>query len=108
MKLQIEATDTVTTIDGVPVRLWKGWTENGIACAVMVHRIAVLHFEDTAEFDAQLAEQLPPGNPLLFHDALTKWREQLPKVDVPTELGTLVEDDEFDDDQEPRDDGGPW
>lgn len=77
MNIEIEATDTITTIDGVPVRLWKGWTENGIACAVMVHRIAVLHSEDATEFDSQLKEQLPPGNSMPFYDALAQWREQL-------------------------------
>lgn len=80
MKIEIEATDTITTIDGVPVRLWKGWTENGIACAVMVHRIAVLHSDDATEFDSYLKEQLPPGVPLLFNDALAQWREQLPHI----------------------------
>jgi hypothetical protein len=80
MKIQIEATDTITTIDGVPVRLWRGWTENGIACAVMVHRIAVLHSEDATEFDSQLKEQLPPGNSMPFYDALAQWREQLPHI----------------------------
>ena len=78
MLLQIESTDQITTIDGVPARLWKGWTEDGIPCAVMVHRIAVLHSADSTQFEAQLQEQLPPANPVLFEDALKTWREQLP------------------------------
>jgi len=57
----LESTDIVTNIDGVPVRKWIGTTENGIECIVFVHRIAVLESKDSAEFEAELKEQLPPG-----------------------------------------------
>lgn len=39
MKLTIEATDVLTEMDGVPVRVWNGTTENGTPCEVYVHRI---------------------------------------------------------------------
>jgi hypothetical protein len=61
MKLQIEATEQLTTIDGVPVRLWEGVTESGVCCKVFVHRIAVHNDEDSSQFEHELAEQLPPG-----------------------------------------------
>lgn len=61
MKLTIESTDQLTTIDGVPVRVWKGTTERGVECVVLVHRIAVHKAQDQAQFEAELFEQLPPG-----------------------------------------------
>jgi hypothetical protein len=61
MKIAIESTDVITRIDGVPVRLWEGVTEDGIPCKVFVHRIAVRDDQDSARFEKELAEQLPPG-----------------------------------------------
>lgn len=61
MKIEIEATDKLTTIAGVPVRLWEGITENGVKCKVFVHRIAVHNDEDPGEFERELVEQIPPG-----------------------------------------------
>ncbi len=61
MRMTIEATDQLTTMDGVPVRLWEGTTEAGTPCKVFVHRIAVHKSQDAAQFDKELKEQLPPG-----------------------------------------------
>jgi hypothetical protein len=61
MRIMIESTDALTTIDGVPVRLWEGTTEDGIPCKVFVHRIAVHNEQDASTFDVRLQEQLPPG-----------------------------------------------
>jgi hypothetical protein len=61
MKIQIESTDQLTHIDGVPVRLWTGHTERGVPCKVFVHRVAVRDDVDSVQFDLELAEQLPPG-----------------------------------------------
>ena len=61
MKIQIEATDKLTQIDGVPVRLWEGVTELGTKCKVFVHRIAVHKDEDSEQFDLELTEQMLPG-----------------------------------------------
>lgn len=61
MRIMIEATDRVTEIDGVPVRYWRGTTEDGIACKVFVHRIAVHHKDDASRFAVELQEQMPPG-----------------------------------------------
>lgn len=61
MRLMIESTDALTSLDGVPVRLWEGTTEDGIPCKVFIHRIAVANEQDASTFDRQLKEQLPPG-----------------------------------------------
>jgi hypothetical protein len=57
----IEATEQFTYLDDVPVRVWRGVTSSGVPCFVFVHRIAVANGEQQAEFDRELAEQLPPG-----------------------------------------------
>lgn len=70
MQMVIKATDQLTEIDGVPVRVWEGRTSSGIPCKVFVHRIAVDRAEDTAEFDRALAEQLPPGRVVSLREVL--------------------------------------
>jgi hypothetical protein len=61
MEIQITSTDQLTTIDGVPVRLWEGVTADGVRCKVFVHRLAVHNNDDVSQFAAELNEQLPPG-----------------------------------------------
>lgn len=61
MKLQIQATEKLTEIAGVPVRLWEGKTESGIPCKVFVHRVAVHNDHDSSQFETELKEQMPPG-----------------------------------------------
>lgn len=61
MEIQITSTDQITTIDGVPVRLWEGVTANGVRCKVFVHRLAVHNDDDASQFDAELKAQLPPA-----------------------------------------------
>lgn len=59
MKITIESTDTIATLDGVKCRLWHGVTEDGTPCAVFVHRIAVDEAKQAA-FDRELDEQREP------------------------------------------------
>ena len=61
MQIQIESTDQITFMDGVPVRVWHGVTADGTACKVFVHRIAVHNAENSTQFERELSEQLPPG-----------------------------------------------
>ena len=61
MEIIITSTKTLTTIDGVPVRVWKGTTQGGINCYVFVHRLAVRPDQDSGEFDCELFQQLPPA-----------------------------------------------
>jgi hypothetical protein len=64
MKIEIEATQHLTEISGVPVRLWEGKTESGIPCKVFVHRIAVAAEKECQEFETELQEKAPPGRPI--------------------------------------------
>lgn len=61
MKITMEATDKITDLDGVKVRVWEGTTERGVKCHVFVHRIAVATDDDTAQFEQELQEAMPPG-----------------------------------------------
>jgi hypothetical protein len=61
MKIIIESTDAITQIDGVPVRLWEGTTEDGVPCKVFIHRIAVANEQDATVFEKELEQKLPPG-----------------------------------------------
>lgn len=80
MKLEIESTDTIIKIQGVEVRLWRGWTASGIPCAVFVHRIAVLHTDDETQFEAELRKQSPPVLDAPLNAALAEWLQSLPHL----------------------------
>jgi hypothetical protein len=71
MQILIDSTDQLTTVDGVPVRAWKGTTDDGVECMVFVHRIAVHKSQDQARFQAVLLEQLPPGRQVPLSEVLT-------------------------------------
>jgi hypothetical protein len=60
VKMIIESSADLTTVDGVPVRLWHGTTEAGIPCLVFVRRIAVALDRDRSAFDAELEAQEMP------------------------------------------------
>jgi hypothetical protein len=53
MRLQIEPTHQVMTLDGIPVRAWNGVSEEGVPCVVFVHRIVV--WAPESEHQATLA-----------------------------------------------------
>ena len=72
MKLTIEATERITSIDGVKVRAWKGTTERGVPVVVFVHRIAVDNSRDSGELDRELVETMPPGREVPLIDALER------------------------------------
>lgn len=60
MKITIEKTDDLTTVDGAPVRRWKGVTEDGIECAVFVAGIRVGENENLYEFGDELLLRSTP------------------------------------------------
>lgn len=61
MKITITSTSTLTHMDGVPVRVWDGVTEDGVACKVFVHMLAVTDAAaDTSAFDRDLKTQAEP------------------------------------------------
>jgi hypothetical protein len=60
MRIEIASTDTTTTINGCPVRLWHGCTEGGNYCEVLVASVGSADAECQAELKAALAEHWPP------------------------------------------------
>jgi hypothetical protein len=56
MKLTLESTGLIETVNGNACRLWKGKTESGIACHVWIAAIAAPLAADQAEFERELRE----------------------------------------------------
>jgi hypothetical protein len=64
MKLQLESTDKIVTVNGVEVRLREGASENGVPCFCLITRIGVsndLPPEAHAEFERDLRECRAPS-----------------------------------------------
>jgi hypothetical protein len=62
LKITIESTPTLTSIDGVEVRHWLGITEGGIPCHVFTRKLAVADDADSAEFDRELRRDAEPAD----------------------------------------------
>lgn len=62
MIITITATEKLTDINGVPVRLWEGVTDQGTKCKVFVHRLVVHKDEDQKAFEEEFTEQMPPND----------------------------------------------
>jgi hypothetical protein len=60
MRLTIESTGVITTIDGVPCRLWRGRTDSGREVDVFIHRFATADPAAQRELEADLLDQGPP------------------------------------------------
>lgn len=74
MQLLLEKTDILTTIDGVPVRLWKGTTDTGLQVSVFVHRIVVEQNMGQLQLERELELQSAPREFLPLVDALMSMR----------------------------------
>lgn len=60
MRLQIESTNEITTVDGQSARVWRGYSERGTIVKVLVARVVVA-FDEAEEFDRELIETTPPA-----------------------------------------------
>jgi hypothetical protein len=62
MKIIIQSTTKIVTIDGVPARVWEGETESGIKVHAYITRIAISKDEpDSTQFETELSEQKAPS-----------------------------------------------
>lgn len=64
MRITIENTDQLVTIEdrsgaAVPARIWRGVTDGGVECQVLVTRIAVHKLADNSAFERELTERPP-------------------------------------------------
>lgn len=60
MKITLQSTEKVVTLNGLPARIWEGKTESGIEVHAYITLIAVEKTNDTSEFERELQEQKPP------------------------------------------------
>jgi hypothetical protein len=58
--IQIRPTDQLLNIDGVDVRLWRGTTDQGQNCLVLVHCVAIDADQDQTAITETLGPELPP------------------------------------------------
>lgn len=62
MKIQIESTEKIVTLNGVPARIWEGRTDSGIKVHCFITRIAIDKDETNQEqFQKELQEHRPPS-----------------------------------------------
>ncbi len=61
MKLIIESTTKVVTLDGVACRVWEGQTAHGVKVHAFIPRVAVTDGQDTSQFEAELSEHRAPS-----------------------------------------------
>jgi hypothetical protein len=61
MKITIESTSKVVTLNGVAARIWEGHTASGIPVHCFITRIGVGLDKDQAEFEAELKETKAPS-----------------------------------------------
>ena len=78
MTLTIESTDTWTTIDGRPARLWRGTTPEGREVHVFVGMLAVADPAAQAELERDLMLVLPPAEMREVPLKAIPWRRSRP------------------------------
>lgn len=62
IKLTLEPTDRIVTLDGVPARVWQGTTDAGVEVHCFITRIAVPtdKADECERFSAELKETAAP------------------------------------------------
>lgn len=61
MRITLESTTKVITVNGVPARVWEGHSEGGARVEAWITRIRVPLQDDQAEFERELDECRPPS-----------------------------------------------
>jgi len=61
VKIEIESTEKIVTLNGVPARVWEGATESGIPVHCFVTRISPQTHENIEQFEKELEEQKAPS-----------------------------------------------
>ena len=61
MKVQLESTTKIVTVNGIQARIWEGTTESGIGVHCYVTRIAVRMKDDCTQFEKELLVQRSPS-----------------------------------------------
>lgn len=61
MKMRMEATKQLTTVDGVPARIWIATTAGGVPCLIWVCKIEARADDDVEKLEREMHETLPDG-----------------------------------------------
>lgn len=59
MKVILQNTDKIVTINGHQARVWEGTTEGGTPCFALIPRIACPIDADSSEFERELLDAPP-------------------------------------------------
>jgi hypothetical protein len=62
MKITIENTTKIVSVNDVPARIWEGQTESGIPVHCYITRIAVHNDDDHTQFEKELLEMRAPSS----------------------------------------------
>jgi hypothetical protein len=60
VKITMQSTNELITVNGALARIWVGQTENGIPVTCYVTNVMVARTEDLSEFERELREVRPP------------------------------------------------
>lgn len=60
MTITLNSTDLLTTYRGVPVRIWEGYSANGVPVQAIICMVGALLGSDQTEFEAELKEVSEP------------------------------------------------
>jgi len=61
MYIEIESTEKIVELNGVPARVWEGHTKSGILVHCFITRISPQQNTDIEEFEKELKEQKAPS-----------------------------------------------
>lgn len=61
MKMTLESTTRMTTVNGAPARIWEGKTEGGTRVFAAVTLVAAATEDDQTELRRDLSEHRPPS-----------------------------------------------
>jgi hypothetical protein len=62
VKLTVESTTRIISINGVPARVWEGTSEAGVPVYLAVTRVSVPEGADQSEFAKELQAHKPPSD----------------------------------------------
>jgi hypothetical protein len=62
MKVTLESTTQIVSLNGIDCRIWEGATHSGIRVQALIPRIAAGKNEDLRQFEAELKECAPPSD----------------------------------------------
>lgn len=61
MKVTLESTDRLISVNGVPGRIWQGDTDSGIPVVALISLVGVRNGNPTEQFEKELREHVRPN-----------------------------------------------